>query len=569
MKKKYIVLILITISFITVKAISNNFKLDTSELSYTKNSKKDIVVSNFRKEYQLTNSISNENTELEEEIKNLTKKTTYLLFGDFNNINESSEDYYKRKQDFYALRYNPEVPKDDSNIIGLDVNSQEYKDDLISGMAIPQIFNQAAELNMLYDSYGDIRITINDSIIISSITLPKVKIKEPSKTEPMNYDYIETNYVMNYYYKQLNGQWKLYYLYGESTDDISSYFKEVEKKESKTMAVVPSYQSQLSTIYSFDKLDKMPESEINNIYNNNQNNVVYLNSYYNNKVVASANGFFINSGLIVTTWNYLEKSLINAQYITIKGSNTNYELVGIVTANPETDVAVLKVENTTSAVKVGDYKQTSIEDPAIILSSRIGTGLVVQKGIIISNTDYIQTSIPLTNTDEGSPLFNQAGEVIGINTSKTTNSSISIAVNSAVLKEIQDKFNVLDNIESITFEELKEKYYYEKINTENIKNSIPKNKWRKYSKIGNIENTIRMELVKASYKDGIVSLRYKNNISDYISSMQLAASFKEQLVKDGYKEITNNPTKTIYKNNKYQVIIMDEFDYLIIVMVIL
>ena len=86
MKKKYIVLILITISFITVKAISNNFKLDTSELSYTKNSKKDIVVSNFRKEYQLTNSISNENTELEEEIKNLTKKTTYLLFGDFNNI---------------------------------------------------------------------------------------------------------------------------------------------------------------------------------------------------------------------------------------------------------------------------------------------------------------------------------------------------------------------------------------------------------------------------------------------------------------------------------------------------
>ena len=567
MKKKYIVLILITISFITVKSISNNFKLDTSELSYTKNSKKDIVVSNFRKEYQLTNSISNENTELEEEIKNLTKKTTYLLFGDFNNINESSEDYYKRKQDFYALRYNPEVPKDDSNIIGLDVNSQEYKDDLISGMAIPQIFNQAAELNMLYDSYGEIRITINDSIIISSITLPKVKIKSPSKTEPMNYDYKETNYVMNYYYKQLNGQWKLYYLYGESTDDISSYFKEVEKKESKTMAVVPSYQSQLSTIYSFDKLDKMPESEINNIYNNNQNNVVYLNSYYNNKVVASANGFFINSGLIVTTWNYLEKSLINAQYITIKGSNTNYELVGIVTANPETDVAVLKVENTTSAVKVGDYKQTNIEDPAIILSSRIGTGLVVQKGIIISNTDYIQTSIPLTNTDEGSPLFNQAGEVIGINTSKTTNSSISIAVNSAVLKEIQDKFNVLDNIESITFEELKEKYYYEKINTENIKNSIPKYKWRKYSKIGNIENTIRMELVKASYKDGIVSLRYKNNISDYISSMQLAASFKEQLVKDGYKEITNNPTKTIYKNNKYQVIIMDEFDYLIIVMV--
>lgn len=567
MKKKYIVLILIAASIISVSALSNNFKLDTSDLSYTMNSKNDSVVSNFKKDYRLTNSISNENSELEEEIKTLTKKTTYLLFGDFNNINESSEDYYKRKKDFYALRYNPEVPKDDSTILGLDVNSQEYEDDLISGMAIPQIFNQAAELNLLYDSYGDIRVTINNPIIISTITLPKVKIKEPSTTEPMNYDYIETNFVMHYYYKQLNGQWKLYYLYGESTDDISSYFKEVEKTETTSMAVAPSYQSQLSTIYSFDKLDKMTESELNNIYNNNQNNVVYLNSYYNNKVVATANGFFINSGLIVTTWSYIEKSLINAQYITIKGNDTTYELLGIVTANPETDVAVLKVESTTSAVKIGDYKKTNIEDPAIILSSKVGTGLIVQTGIIISNTDYIQTSIPLTSTDEGSPLFNQNGEVIGINTSKTTNSSISIAINSEVLKEIQDKFNSLDNIDSISFEELKEKYYYENINKENIKNSIPKNKWKKYSKIGNIENNIRMELVKASYKDGIVSLRYKNNISNYISSMQLAASFKEQLVKDGYKEIIDSTSKTIYKNNKYQVIIMDEFDYLIIVMV--
>ena len=309
-------------------------------------------------------------------------------------------------------------------------------------------------------------------------------------------------------------------------------FKEVEKTETTSMAVAPSYQSQLSTIYSFDKLDKMTESELNNIYNNNQNNVVYLNSYYNNKVVATANGFFINSGLIVTTWSYLEKSLINAQYITIKGNDTTYELLGIVTANPETDVAVLKVESTTSAVKIGDYKKTNIEDPAIILSSKVGTGLIVQTGIIISNTDYIQTSIPLTNTDEGSPLFNQNGEVIGINTSKTTNSSISIAINSEVLKEIQDKFNSLDNIDSISFEELKEKYYYENINKENIKNSIPKNKWKKYSKIGNIENNIRMELVK-----------------------------------DGYKEIIDSTSKTIYKNNKYQVIIMDEFDYLIIVMV--
>ncbi len=571
MKKKIILAtLLLSFSSITVYALTNNFNFDTSKLSFASNSKKENVVSNFNQNYNLTYSISNDNEKLEEEIKNLTKRTTYLLFGDFNSKDESSEDYYRRKKEWYDLRYNPEVPKDDSNAFGLDTNSQEYLDDIVSGMAIPQIFSQATELGLQYSSYGDIRVTINDNLVISSITLPNVKLKEQSKSDPMKYDYIETNFVMHYYYKKLNNEWKLYYLYGEDTDDVGEYFNEIETTESKTMAIAPSYQSQLSKIYSFEKLDKMTEEKLNNIYNSNVNNVVFLNGYYNNSVIASANGFFINNGLIVTTWNFLEKALINGQYITIKGNNISYEVEGIVTANPDTDVAVIKVKNSyNSSIKLGDYKATNVEDPAIIISSKSGTGVMVQTGIVISNEDYIQTSIPLSTVDEGSPLFNQRGDVIGINTSKSTNTSISIAMNSEVLKEIQNKFKSLsfDKIETISFNELKEKYYYVKYNSENIKNSIPKGKWKTYSKIGNIEDTIKLELVKASYKDGIVSLRYKNSISQYINSMQLATDFKSKLISDGYEQVVNSSSKSIYKNKKYQVIIMDEFDYLIVVMV--
>lgn len=571
MKKKIILAtLLLSFSSITVYALTNNFNFDTSKLSFASNSKKGNVVSNFNQNYNLTYSISNDNEKLEEEIKNLTKRTTYLLFGDFNSKDESSEDYYRRKKEWYDLRYNPEVPKDDSNAFGLDTNSQEYLDDIVSGMAIPQIFSQATELGLQYSSYGDIRVTINDNLVISSITLPNVKLKEQSKSDPMKYDYIETNFVMHYYYKKLNNEWKLYYLYGEDTDDVGEYFNEIETTESKTMAIAPSYQSQLSKIYSFEKLDKMTEEKLNNIYNSNVNNVVFLNGYYNNSVIASANGFFINNGLIVTTWNFLKKALINGQYITIKGNNISYEVEGIVTANPDTDVAVIKVKNSNnSSIKLGDYKATNVEDPAIIISSKSGTGVMVQTGIVISNEDYIQTSIPLSTVDEGSPLFNQRGDVIGINTSKSTNTSISIAMNSEVLKEIQNKFKSLsfDKIETISFNELKEKYYYVKYNSENIKNSIPKGKWKTYSKIGNIEDTIKLELVKASYKDGIVSLRYKNSISQYINSMQLATDFKSKLISDGYEQVVNSSSKSIYKNKKYQVIIMDEFDYLIVVMV--
>ncbi len=572
MKKKIMILVL---SIFSLGTISNSFSFDAKDLTFSENSKKDNVISNFNKNYRLTYSISSDNQELEEEIKTLTKKTTYLLLGGFNNINESSEDYYKRRKDWFDLRYNPEIPKvpvDEANPYGLDTSSQEYTDDLISGLAIPQIFNKANESGIIYNSYGNIRISFNDDIIISSIYLPNVKIKEQDINDPMKYNYIESNYIWHYYYKKLKDEWKLYYLYGETTDEVDNYFDQMESSEEKgTFAIAPSYESELSNIYSFEKLEKISQDEINNIYNQNISNVVYFNSYYNNMVVSSANGFFINKGLIVTTWDFIEKSLIEAQYITAKDSNLNsLEITGIVTANPLTDIAVIKVkDNSNSIVKLGNFENVNVEDPVITISSKSGTGASIQTGIIISNDDYIQTSIPLLNQDEGSLLLNQNGEVVGINTSKSTDSSISIAVNSNVLMEIQNKFIDLDfdKIESISFEELKEKFYYTKYGDENIINNIPKNKWKKYSKIGNIEETLKLNLVKASYKDGIVSLRYKNDISKYISSMNLAGEFKEQLEKEGYKKITDNNSKTIYSNKKYQIVIMDEFDYLIIVMV--
>ena len=81
MIKKYILLtILLSISSITVFAISSSFIFDPSSQTFSKNSKKTNVISNFNQDYNLNYSISNTNNELEEEIKILTKKTTYLLW---------------------------------------------------------------------------------------------------------------------------------------------------------------------------------------------------------------------------------------------------------------------------------------------------------------------------------------------------------------------------------------------------------------------------------------------------------------------------------------------------------
>ena len=571
MKKKKTIILLLLITSLSVSAASTKFTIDTSKMTLS-NSKKTSITKEFNDNYNLKKSISNIDSKLEKEITTLTKKTTYLLLGDFNNTTETSEAYYKRRQDYSALRYNPEVPKDENSFSGLDENSQEYKDDLVSGITLPGVFNEFNKLNVVYTSFGDIRISKSDNLIMSSITLPNVRMREENPEKPMEYKTIETNLTIYYTFKELNGEYKLYYLMGETHDSLDDYFIEMENQEnSVSFKSIAPYDSNLKEIYSYEKINSLSTETINNIYNANYNKIFTLTSHYNNYEISSANGFLISDGLVITTWNFLEEALVESQYISIKDSNNNiYKIDGVVTINPETDIAIIKLKDKiTGKVVLGNYQELKTEDPAIVISSKTGVGLTVQKGIIISNDSYIQSSIPLSKSDEGSPLFNQNGQVIGLNTSKQTNTSISISINSEVLEEIQEKFNNIEfnALESITFDELKEKYYYTKYNEEIVENNIPTSKWKKYSKIGNIKDTIKLKLLKANYKDGIISLRYENTVSDFIGSMQLATAFKEQLIKDGYKETLKGNKKCIYENGRYQIVIMDEFNYLIIVMV--
>ena len=567
MKKILVVILLIPIC---VYALSNNFTIDPSLLSFSSSGKKNTIVDSFNQDYNLTAKVSFNNSKLEKKIETLTKKATYLLLGDFNTTNESSEENYKRYQEYLKLMYNPKLPKDDSTLSGYDEDSEEYKDYLLSSYVVPNMFLAFDERGVVYGSYGNIVVQQSGDLVMSAITLPNVTIKEESNEDPMKYNRVQTNLTIYYVFKELKGEYKLYYLMGETSDELNDYFLNVEDKENNaTMQIAPVYNSNLKDVYDYSKLEAITNDQLNNIYVSNVENIVMLNSYYNNYLVASACGFFINDGLIVTTWDFLNSSLMKAQFMAVKDMNGNsYDVDGIVTVNPETDIVVIKLkEKSGKKVNLGNSSQLRIEDPVVTISSK-GVGFTLQSGIVISTDGYISTTIPLVTSDEGSPLFDSSGKVVGMNTSKQVNSSVSMTINSNVLKEVQDKFNKIsfDNIDVISFDKLKENYYVE-YGKENVKNDIPKNKWEKYSKIGNIEKNINLELVKASYHDGIMSLRYHNGISDFVDNMQFAGAFKDQLISDGFEEKLSSSTKCVYTNNKYQVIIMSEFDYLIVVMV--
>jgi hypothetical protein len=73
-----------------------------------------------------------------------------------------------------------------------------------------------------------------------------------------------------------------------------------------------------------------------------------------------------------------------------------------------------------------------------------------------------------------------------------------------------------------------------------------------------------MNLVKASYKDGILSLRYNNDTKGMLDSIYLASAFTENLISKGFDLTFYNEQKYIYKNDKYQIILKDNFNYLIV-----
>lgn len=572
MNKKIVKIIIPLFLLVTIGTVSiaKTEGIIINDETFLFDNKENNILLNFDSNFEVENNNNDKDYELRQTIIELTKRTTYLLLGESNNKNESSESYFKRHKEYLQLRYNPKIPEDKNSLMGLDQNSQEYKDDILSGISVPGMFLKLSELEVDYDTYGKIQVSVIDNDnVFSTITLTGVTMKEQDEENPMNYNIIKTNLTMYYYFKKIDNEYKLLYLYGETEDDIKEYIDSNNERRG-TLSKDADYNSKLEDIYDFSKANAITDNILNNIYDNNKSKIVFLNSVCNTGTVTTANGFFISEELLATTYNYIENSLIKAQGITISDSlGTVYELDGIVTMNAENDIAILKVKNKNQDyIKVIDIDKIEKEDAVITLSSKEGVGLNTSKGIVTTVDNDIQTSLPVVEEMQGGPLFSPDGNLVGMINSKAFNKSISFATNIDIIKKYYDKFNTenYDDVKATSFDVLKKNYYI-KYSEEKLINNIPEREWRKFNKIEDIEKTIGLKLIKGSYKEGIISLRYKNEVSSYINTMMFADEYGANLKNKGYKEKQISNSKVIYENKKYQIIIMTEFDYLIIVMV--
>ena len=152
----------------------------------------------------------------------------------------------------------------------------------------------------------------------------------------------------------------------------------------------------------------------------NQNTVVTVNVLRQDNKTASATGFVISpQGYIATAAHVLEKAkFVNLTFS--NGSISEEARIVAVSKKPRIDLAILQVSvnylpsvafRNSNTVKAG--QQIAVIGSPKRLQNSITNGLVSQ----LRNVDDVtlfQISAPISPSSSGSPVFNEAGEVVGI-----------------------------------------------------------------------------------------------------------------------------------------------------------
>ncbi|HTN98169.1 MAG TPA: DegQ family serine endoprotease [Nordella sp.] len=157
-------------------------------------------------------------------------------------------------------------------------------------------------------------------------------------------------------------------------------------------------------------------------------------------VNSQGSGFVIDaSGLIVTNNHVIEQSE-DISIILNDGTNLKAELVG---RDAKTDIAVLRVkpDKPLTAVSFGDSDKLRVGDWVLAIGNPFGLGGSVSLGIVSARNrdinagpydDFIQTDAAINKGNSGGPLFNLAGDVVGVNTAIYSPSGGSVGIGFSV-----------------------------------------------------------------------------------------------------------------------------------------
>ena len=156
-------------------------------------------------------------------------------------------------------------------------------------------------------------------------------------------------------------------------------------------------------------------------------------------VQGQGSGFFITSDGYIVTNNHVVEGAIKVQVVRDNGDILEAKVIG---ADPGTDLALLKVDGEDSfpAVSLG-HAEAKVGDWVIALGNPFGLEGTVTAGIVSARgrdigmgayDNFIQIDASVNRGNSGGPTFNQAGEVIGVNTAIFSPSGGSVGIAFAI-----------------------------------------------------------------------------------------------------------------------------------------
>jgi serine protease Do len=174
-------------------------------------------------------------------------------------------------------------------------------------------------------------------------------------------------------------------------------------------------------------------------------------------IQGQGSGFFISSDGYIVTNNHVVEGAIKVEVVTDTGDILQAKVIG---TDPGTDLALIKVDGGQSFpavalgrsdVKVGDWV-IALGNP-FGLEGTVTAGIVSARGRDIgmgSYDNFIQIDAPVNKGNSGGPTFNQAGEVVGVNTAIFSPSGGSVGIAfaipaktvEAVVAQLKDKGHV-------------------------------------------------------------------------------------------------------------------------------
>ncbi|HKW31366.1 MAG TPA: DegQ family serine endoprotease [Candidatus Acidoferrum sp.] len=166
----------------------------------------------------------------------------------------------------------------------------------------------------------------------------------------------------------------------------------------------------------------------------------------------------LGSGVVVSPEGYILTNnhvVDGATEVRVTLSDKREFQARIVGTDPQTDVAVLKIEASgLSPITIGDSSKAEVGDTVLAIGDPFGVGETVTKGIVSATgrenlgiedyEDFIQTDAPINPGNSGGALINDRGELIGINTAIIThgsggNQGIGFAVPSNLARTVMEE----------------------------------------------------------------------------------------------------------------------------------